>query len=64
MAAGGMGCGASCHQQGEETRQEHPEASWNVVAVFGSLVLRSLSQLLPSATKDLRECRRKEGAET
>lgn len=63
MAAGGMDCGTSCHQQGVKTRQEHPEASWNV-AEFGSLVLTSLSLLLPSATRELREHERTEGAET
>lgn len=63
MAAGGMDCGASCHQQGVKTRREHPEASWNV-AVFGSLVLKSLSLLLPSPTKELRERGWNEGTET
>ena len=63
MATGGMDCGTSCHQQGVKTRREHPEASWNV-APFGSLVLTSLSLLLQSATRELKEHGRTEGAET
>lgn len=63
MATGGVDWGAHHHQQCVKTRREHPEASgtWRCL---GALVLTSLSLLLPSATKELRERGRTEGTET
>lgn len=62
MATGGAHWGARHHQQGVKTRTEHPEASgtWRCL---GALVLTSLSLLLPSATKELREHGRTKGTE-
>lgn len=63
MATGGGDWGARHHQQGVKTRREHPEAS-GMWGCLGALDLTSLSLLLPSATKVLRERGRIEGAET
>lgn len=62
MTTGGVLWGARHHQQGVKTRTEHPEASgtWRCL---GALVLTTLSLLLPSATKELREHGRTEGTE-